>query len=116
MDAIIIFFLIGAAHWAVHILQCGMCAKTISNNLTFLLEGVFKVCGWPIELIGYLAQLFKPEPEIPATRVKAKISDGAILTLGTAQENLNMGDTVSIDVLTGKVKKMSEEDMKGFKL
>lgn len=50
MTAIYIYFLIGVASWATHMVQCEGCHRVLRANVAFGLEGVTKVAGWPIDV------------------------------------------------------------------
>lgn len=57
-DALIIYLLIGVAHWVTHILQCDECSHIFLKNTKFVLEGFINTFGWPIHFIQYVHSAF----------------------------------------------------------
>lgn len=55
-EIIVIYLLIGFAHWGSHIIQCKRCRDTAAGNVVLVLEGITYVCGWPAEVLHYFSQ------------------------------------------------------------
>lgn len=56
-DVILIYLLIGLAHWAGHVMTCRGCQKAVASFGVVVLEGVIKTFGWPIQLAGYIREM-----------------------------------------------------------
>ncbi len=78
MDAITIFILIGAAHWAAHVLGCRSCRAFFLGLGVFILEGVVHVFGWPMHAAQYLVDAFGPKRPGPTKEeIEASFRDAA---------------------------------------
>lgn len=62
-SVIIIYLMIGLAHWAAHLIQCSSCHRVAAEAFEGFLEGVVKTCGWPLDLAHYILEAVGKAPQ-----------------------------------------------------
>lgn len=67
-DTLIIYLLIGCAHWLAHSLTCPNCRPKMISLGELFADGFILLFGWPIQAASYTARFFTKNQESGITK------------------------------------------------
>jgi hypothetical protein len=105
-NVLIIYLLIGLAHWASHLIICPGCHAAIVGILNIALDGIVKTFGWPMDAVSYFIAAFK-KPKITIEEVKDQFG-GTILTKEKDESFEDFVNRAKAEIL-GKLEAKKEE-------